>query len=219
MIPFIASKDMWQRGVGGIDSFDGCLCIWCDWNVRLVRGMFCGEGKPGGRARVAAWTAAIVYAANPNLIYMQTTAMGEALYLAFFIWAVVFFGESYGGDAKALTKCGLCLAAACLTRYDGWFLAVAVALVVVLLRSCFQGKRRRNNPQPSSFREQLVAKFFLLMAAAPVLWLAYNGIVYRNPLEFANGPYSAKAIERRTQKSAIPGTPAGGNISWLECIF
>ena len=38
----------------------------------------------------------------------------------------------------------------------------------------------------------------LLAAAAPVLWLAYNAIVYRNPLEFANGPYSAKAIEQRT---------------------
>ena len=40
-------------------------------------------------------------------------------------------------------------------------------------------------------------KFLLLAAAAPVLWLAYNAIVYRNPLEFANGPYSAKAIEQR----------------------
>ena len=34
-----------------------------------------------------------MYAANPNLIYMQTTAMGEALYLAFFVWAVVYFSE------------------------------------------------------------------------------------------------------------------------------
>ena len=40
-------------------------------------------------------------------------------------------------------------------------------------------------------------KFILIAAAAPLLWLAYNGIVYRNPLEFANGPYSAKAIERQ----------------------
>jgi hypothetical protein len=31
-----------------------------------------------------------------------------------------------------------------------------------------------------------VLKFVLIAAAAPALWLAYNGIVYRNPLEFAN---------------------------------
>jgi hypothetical protein len=35
------------------------------------------------------------------------------------------------------------------------------------------------------------------IAVVPVLWLAYNGAVYGNALEFANGPYSAKAIEQR----------------------
>ena len=29
----------------------------------------------------------------PNLIYMQATAMTESLYLALFIWAVVYFAE------------------------------------------------------------------------------------------------------------------------------
>ena len=51
-----------------------------------------------------------------------------------------------------------------------------------------------------------VAKFILIAAAAPVLWLAYNAIVYRNPLEFANGPYSAKAIEQRSPGASHPGT-------------
>ena len=65
----------------------------------------CGEES-------AAWAAALVYGANPNLIYMQATAMGESLYLAFFIWAVVYFTEFARGAAKAsraLMKCGLCL--------------------------------------------------------------------------------------------------------------
>jgi hypothetical protein len=39
-----------------------------------------------------------------------------------------------------------------------------------------------------------------------VVWLAYNTIVYRNPLEFANGPYSAKAIEQRSPNASHPGT-------------
>ncbi len=51
----------------------------------------------------------------------------------------------------------------------------------------------------------IVVRFLLLGAAAPALWLGYNAIVYRNPLEFANGPYSARAIE---QKTAVPGSPA-----------
>ena len=49
---------------------------------------------------MGAWAAAILYAANPNLIYMQATAMGESLYLAFFIWAVAYFAEFTRGNAK-----------------------------------------------------------------------------------------------------------------------
>jgi hypothetical protein len=54
-------------------------------------------------------------------------------------------------------------------------------------------------------------KFGVIVAAAPLFWLVYNGIVYRNPLEFANGPYSAKAIERRTQSTGNAGHPGSGN--------
>jgi hypothetical protein len=49
-----------------------------------------------------------------------------------------------------------------------------------------------------------------------VLWLAYNAVVYRNPLEFANGPYSAKAIE---QKTATPGNPSHPGASNLPEAF
>jgi hypothetical protein len=44
------------------------------------------------------------------------------------------------------------------------------------------------------------------------LWLAYNAAVYRNPLEFANGPYSAKAIEQRTSSAGNVGHPGSGNL-------
>src|SRR6202041_1373042 len=57
-----------------------------------------------------------------------------------------------------------------------------------------------------------VGGFVLIAVAAPVLWLAYNGIGYRNPLEFENGPYSAKAIEKRTQSAGSEGHPGTGNV-------
>src|SRR5208283_2037088 len=146
-----------------------------------------GEGQYA--AKLGAWAGAILYVANANLIFMQATAMGEALYLAFFIWAVAFFAEFVCGNPKALTRCGLCLAAACLTRYDGWFLAGVLVLAAIAFHL---RKESKNDPA----------------AAAPVLWLAYNAAVYRNPLEFANGPYSAKAIEQKTATV----NPAKGNL-------
>jgi len=56
-------------------------------------------------------------------------------------------------------------------------------------------------------RGQIIT-FLLIGAAAPILWMAYNAAVYRNPLEFANGPYSAKSIERKTATV----NPAKGNL-------
>ncbi len=207
MIPFLLSDLMWQRGAGGSIPSMAAFVFGVVGIFRLVRGVLAREGKPDHLVRFAAWTAAVVYAANPNLIYLQSTAMGESLYLAFFVWAVVYFSEAVRGEVKSLVKCGLCLAAACLTRYDGWLLAAAMTVVIVA-QSLFAA------PTPSSsvrLSRSAVLKFVLLAAASPALWLTYNGIVYRNPLEFANGPYSAKAIERKSQSGSNPGHPGSGN--------
>jgi hypothetical protein len=211
MLPFVISSEMWRRGVGGSIPSLAAYVFGAVGIFRLVRGTLSRQGQPDAAARIAAWTAALVFAANPNLIYMQTTAMGEALYLALFIWAVLYFSEFVRGDASALTKCGLCLVAACLTRYDGWLLAAAMAAAVVIL-TFLRGKTAENSATEAQRRRNRTVKFVLLAAAAPALWLAYNGIIYRNPLEFENGPYSAKAIERRTQSAGNPGHPGSGSL-------
>src|SRR5258708_23950548 len=85
--------------------------------------------------RFIAWLAAACFALNPNVIYLQATAMTEPVYLTFFIWTVVFFSQALracrSGDSslanKALVRAGLCLASASLTRYDAWFLSVPCA--------------------------------------------------------------------------------------------
>jgi hypothetical protein len=202
MIPFLLSDAAWQTGIGGAIPSMVAYVLGTVGVFRLVRGALSRNAKPSPSVRVSAWLAAAIYAGNPNLLYLQTTAMTEPLYLALSIWALVHFSEFARSAATAetnprapsssLTKCGLCLAAACLTRYDGWFLAVVmcVAAVVVVIRS---GKARGLAP--------VFARFVLLAAAAPLLWLGYNATVYRNPLEFANGAYSARAIEQKTMQS------------------
>jgi hypothetical protein len=218
MIPFLLSDEMWRRGVGGSIPSMIAYVFGVIGMFRLVRGAFWRDVQPDRPASFAAWTAAVVFAANPNLIYLQTTAMGESLYLALFIWAVVFFSEYMRGDAKALTKCGLCIAVACLTRYDGWFLAAAIAGALIVF-TLVDGNVRGQAGSASWPSWAQAVKFVLIAAAAPALWLAYNGIVYRNPLEFANGPYSAKAIERRTQNSGNQGHPGTGNPVLAEMYF
>jgi hypothetical protein len=216
MIPFIFSDATWRSGAGGsipsmIAYVFGVIGIF-----RLVRGTLEADvrTKP---AVVGAWAAAFAYGANPNLIYMQATAMTESVYLALFIWAVVYFAEfirslrknelrksdlQQNEDADGrptrvartpLMRCAWCLAGAEFTRYDGWFLAgvMGAAVVVIVLR------RWQNRTLEDRALRQAAAKFLLGIAVVPVLWLAYNGVVYGNALEFANGPYSARAIEQR----------------------
>ncbi|HXR15036.1 MAG TPA: hypothetical protein VN777_02395 [Terriglobales bacterium] len=216
LIPLLLSDSAWQSGIGGSVPSMVAYALGAAGVFRLVRSALSGNSQPDPAARTAAWLGAIVYAANPSLIYLQTTAMTESLYLALFIWVVVYFSEFVRASSRndgppreaysSLMKCGLCLAAACLTRYDGWFLAVAMcvgALAVVV--------KSNNHNLRGSF-----AKFVLLAAASPALWLAYNAAIYRNPLEFANGPYSARAIE---QKNATPGFPAHPGSHDLSVAF
>jgi len=220
IIPFIVSMKMWQTGAGGsIPSMAGFVLSVLGI-FRLVRVALSRNGEVDEAARVGAWASAILYAANPNLIYMQATAMGESPYLAFFIWSVVYFVEFARGTdsikaSRSLMKCGACLFAACLTRYDGWFLAAVIVGAVVFisrvggLGAGFLAKDASNRtPRSLVVAPRMIVKFVLLAAAAPVLWFGYNAVVYQNPLEFANGPYSARAIEQKTATV----NPAKGNL-------
>jgi hypothetical protein len=257
MIPFLWSDSLWQSGAGG--SFPSMIAFvfGVAGIFRLVRGILQSDSRAKPVAGVGAWAAAFAYAANPNLIYMQATAMTESLYLALFIWAVVYFAEFLralkdkendkrkyedasralaekakrknedadrresgpGGAnqlspalqrgvarvnlpksrrddpvfARTLMRCALCLAAAELTRYDGWFLAGAMGAAVAVITLT----RWRSHPLQDRALRRNAAKFLVAIALAPVLWLAYNHAVYGNALEFANGPYSARAIEQR----------------------
>ncbi len=157
MIPFLLSSWMWKTGVGGSIPSMAAYVFGAIGIFRLVRD---GLGSPSSSPRMvrfAAWLAAVIYAANPNLIYLQATAMTESLYLALFIWAVVYFNqfvrESGEPDADArplraspaLIKSGLCLAGACLTRYDAWFLAVAMCAGALAVAAA-KAKQTKGNP-------------------------------------------------------------------------
>ena len=225
MIPFLLSDGWWQSGIGGSIPSLVAFVLGAAGIFRLVRGALSSDSTPEGESspavRIAAWMAAAIYVANPNLIYLQATAMTEALYLGLFLWAVVHFGEFVraleaapeqpAAANSSLVKCGLCLVGACLTRYDGWFLAVVMggAALLVGWRSGARSKGLGH----------CLAKFILLAAAAPVFWIAYNAIVYQNPLEFANGPYSARGIEQRTSPRGSSPHPGSRNLAEAATYF
>ena len=78
-------------------------------------------------SRVAAVIAATVFAANPNVLYLQSTPMTEPLLLALTLLSVVLLIEStdtmdapFGARTHRDTVVGCVFALACLTRYEAW---------------------------------------------------------------------------------------------------
>ncbi len=82
-----------------------------------VRRVFDGTAAPA-----AAIAAALLFATNPNLLYLQSTAMNEPLFMAEML-AVLYFTVRFRDTQGWATVCGAGIAALCgtLTRYDGWF--------------------------------------------------------------------------------------------------
>ena len=209
MMPFLVSDWMWRSGVGGAIPSMAAYVVGTLGIFRLLH--------DGLASRAAASVGAAIYAANPNLIYLQATAMTEPLYSALFIWTVVFVAEfarkvrsDPGRAAVTLERAGILLAAAMLTRYDGWFLALfVVPVVLVLLRSS------RYQPAYTRLR-RAVPNLVLLTIAVAALWLTYNFREFGNPLEFATGQYSARSIAERTS-SGVPH-PGEGN-PWVAALY
>jgi len=134
MMPFVINDWMWRTGVGGsivsmASYFAGCVGMF-----RLVRQF--------GR-RSGAWVATSLFALNANVLYMQSTAMTELLYLAAMIWSAGYAAEFLNQiwmvplDAARLRaislKGSLALFIAMWTRYDGWFQSAATVVILAVL--------------------------------------------------------------------------------------
>ncbi|MGH9485361.1 MAG: hypothetical protein ACRD1F_09925, partial [Terriglobales bacterium] len=86
------------------------------------------------------------------------------------------------GERKHIWRAGAWGLAATLCRYDGWF-ALPFALLALLLAA----------PRWRDWFGR-AWRFAIVAGAGPIFWFAYNWFYFGNPLDFLNGPYSAKAI-------------------------
>ena len=189
LLPFVQRMDWWQTGLAGAWPSMICYVTSVVGFYRLARHMLSLRW---------AMVAMLFFALNPALIYLSVTAMTEPLFLALVIWGTLqllefSFALRAGAVSRAVWKLvwlTLLLVAAVYTRYDGWIFAVATWCIVLAI---FLRQRTKTPAVRNAF---LV--FTVLIAAAPIGWLAYNAHYFHDPLDFMRGPYSAAAIERRT---------------------
>jgi hypothetical protein len=208
MIPFVSIYGWWANGLAGLIP---SACVWlasCAGIYRLMRRWLTLGPAVIGLA---------FFAANPNLLYMQTTAMTEPLFLCEMVWTTLWLVEwraslDHVEQQRRLQRLTWLVAAglisAVFTRYDGWIMALLAwtAMGIALLK----GGRLRSRA------------FWLASAcvvAAPLAWFLYNAIVFGDWLDFARGPYSAMAIELRTATPGSGPPHPGWHNPWVSLIF
>lgn len=205
MLPFVQVYAWWANGVAGLIPSALAYLAGCVGLYRIARRWL----EPAAAALALAF-----FALNPNLLYLQTTAMTEPLFLCEMIWAVAWLVEwrdALDIDPRRAARFEflvlLALVAAVFTRYDGW--------IVALLAWSSMGVARLRSGQ---LRKRSFWIATLILAAAPAAWFIYNATQFGDWLSFARGPYSALAIEMRT---AAPGWPPhpGWHNPWVSEIF
>jgi hypothetical protein len=207
LIPFVRNYAWWASGLAGVIPSALAYIASCAGIYRLARHWL----NPAPSA-----LALVFFALNPNLLYLQTTAMTEPLFLCEVIWILVWIVEwrlCLDEDPAQTTRQELLIAAALIaavfTRYDGWIIALIAwtGIGVALLK---RGRLRRS------------PLFWLASAAvvaAPIAWFVYNSVGFGDWLFFARGPYSAKAIELRTAAHGAGPLHPGWHNPWVALLF
>ncbi len=206
MLPFVQFYSWWATGWAGVIPSALAYLAACAGIYRLSRHWL----PPAPSALALAF-----FALNPNLLYLQTTAMTEPLFVCEMVWVAVWLVEWRGSLDAGDTKTGRlqCLIAAVLvaaifTRYDGWVMAM-VAWSGMGIALAWRGRLRTWSFWLAS----------IVLVAAPVAWFVYNSVGFGDWLYFARGPYSAKVIELRTMSHGAGPPHPGWHDPWVSLLF
>lgn len=193
MVPTVWNDFMWHSGLSGaIQSMAAFVA------TGLLVYLFLKELGVRVWLRVVG---VVVFVANINVLYLQSTAMTELLLLATMTAAVykLYLWQKYN-RLYDLLQSAFFVMLATLIRYDGWFLS-AVTTGLVALIGFLRGRYAK--------AEGLAVLYATLALFGVLLWLLWNGLIFGDPLFFAFGPYSAHA--QQEQLEAAGNLPTKGN--------
>jgi hypothetical protein len=189
MIPLVWNDWAWHTGFAGafwnMLSYVGTGILIYKYLEKIKVGM---AGRLFG---------VFVFASNLNVLYLQSTAMTEPL-LLFTMLAGCYYLMLWMTEDKLedLVKSSFWIMLSTLVRYDGWFLLAVAAGIVVLHAFIKKGYQTA---------EGAILLFLTLAAFGVVLWFGWNALIFKDPLYFAFGEYSAHAQqEQMLAAGALP---------------
>lgn len=181
MLPFIWNDFMWHSGLAG-----GLVSMVAYVATGYVIYKLLKELSVGVIGRLIG---VFIFALNINILYLQSTAMTELLLLftmTISIYYLVMWNKYTNLKYLVLTAFGVMLSTA--IRYDGWFLMLVAATVVVITLLQQRGYK---------VAEGALVLYGTLASFGIALWFLWNLLIFGDPLYFMFGPFSAHSQQEQ----------------------
>jgi 4-amino-4-deoxy-L-arabinose transferase-like glycosyltransferase len=179
MVPFVWIEPLYRSGLAG-SIVSGCAYIVSCVFIYLIIAELT-------KSKISAFVGFLAFALNPNILYIQSTPMTELTLIMFFVLSSYYFIK-YIQDTTDIVS--LILAAffgfcATLSRYDGWFLVLFEALIIILLYIRKRSKWKE--------MEGKLVLFSTLAFFGVFLWMGWDYLILGDAFYFTNSQFSAKA--------------------------
>ncbi|CAN5398195.1 hypothetical protein BH09PAT4_BH09PAT4_00380 [soil metagenome] len=137
----------------------------------------------------AAWTAAAVFGLSANMLYLQSTSMGEVLmYLCITVTVLCLVRWIQTDHYGYLVSGAVASLALTFTRYEGW--VMALTFVGVVFYTCL---RHRYALVRGSQKGQAMLLIFGFFPALGIFgWLLWNQLIFGDWLNWLTGQYGSK---------------------------
>ncbi|KKS98116.1 MAG: family 2 glycosyl transferase [Candidatus Gottesmanbacteria bacterium GW2011_GWA2_43_14] len=203
MIPTIWHDFMWHTGLSGalpsMLSFVATSLLIYFFLQKL------GVGLSGKILGVA------VFVANLNVLYLQSTAMTELLLLATMTAGMYeLLKWSMDENFLNLIKSAFWIMLSSLVRYEGWFLLLYAAFLIIFIMVRKKGYK---------VTEGTLILFGTLAGVGILLWFLWNTLIFNDPLYFAYGPFSARTQQKQMELAGVLSTKNNLLLSLKVYLF
>ena len=201
MVPTIWNDFMWHTGLAGALQ---SMIAFVATGMLIYK--FLEKLNVGTLGRVVG---VVIFAANLNVLYLQSTAMTELLLLATMTSGCYYLLRWHQTESLVdLIKSSFFIMLSTLIRYDGWFLLVMAALLIGIQTFRHKGYKATEG----------TTIIFLTMGGVGIgLWLLWNLLIFKDPLYFIFGPFSAYAQQKQLLEAGVLATK--GNILLSAKIY
>jgi hypothetical protein len=195
MVPFVANYTLWHTGLAGsfVSMFSYVVAAIFMYKIIFLL----------TKREWVGILAALLLIFNPNIMYMQSTPMTELLLIATMLFGSYFFIKwLYSNETKDLLLASFGVFLATLVRYEGWFVLLVCASIIILNSVLLRKSKKTGEGQS--------VLFLTLGTFGIALWVLWNLLIWGNPIYFLDGGSSASA--QQSQLAAAGQLPTKGHI-------